>query len=170
MTDEEFLFRQTSIERKKIGRGDYSKKRRGGRNVRLPSDHITQKEWKKMNGEVKSYRLNEPVGWEEFKVWPKDIQREYIQTQVDKFGVGTPELAQMLGISAYTLSDLRRELGIPGKRGGKRKPVGEEWLAFVGEEPPENQVCPPGSGVNNLAVLLESLRGTGAKIVIEFTL
>ena len=43
MTDEEFIFRQISAERKRIGRGDFNKKRKGGRFVRLPSDNLTKK-------------------------------------------------------------------------------------------------------------------------------
>lgn len=43
MTEAERLFRQTEIERKRLGYGDKHKKRGGGRYVRLPSDNMTKK-------------------------------------------------------------------------------------------------------------------------------
>ena len=46
MTDAEYLFRQTSKERKRNGIGDFHKKRGGGKVVRFPSDHLSRKEKK----------------------------------------------------------------------------------------------------------------------------
>ena len=43
MKDAEYLFKQTEIERKKLGYGDRHKKRGGGRYVRLPSDNMTKR-------------------------------------------------------------------------------------------------------------------------------
>lgn len=43
MTDEEYVFRQTEVERKKLGYGDRHKKRGGGRYVRFSSDNLTKK-------------------------------------------------------------------------------------------------------------------------------
>ena len=51
MNDAEYLFKQTSSERKRIGRGDYNKKRQGGKAIRFPSDHLTKKEIEAMSGE-----------------------------------------------------------------------------------------------------------------------
>ena len=36
MKDAEYLFRQTEKERKRIGRGDFNKKRQGGKQIRFP--------------------------------------------------------------------------------------------------------------------------------------
>lgn len=55
MTDEEYLFRQTEIERKRIGYGDRNKKRQGGRYVRLPSDNLSRKERNAMNHEHRAH-------------------------------------------------------------------------------------------------------------------
>lgn len=212
MTDEEYLFRQTEIERKRNARGDFNKKRQGGRRVRLPSDHMSKKEWQKMNGEVKTYNMNAPVGWKEFFTWPADIQRDYITRLEFVYHAKTHDIADMLGISECRLQEYRRELGIQNKRGGKRPKLDEEnWKKFLGEElpfeaippePPEDPTCRvPGSmdfapgndpnasnaspnasnassnepdeldeGVLRLAMLLQALKGTGAKLTIEVTL
>lgn len=57
MTDERFVFQQTNRERAAAGRGDRCKKRQGGKYVRLPSDNLTEKEKRAMNGEVKTYNV-----------------------------------------------------------------------------------------------------------------
>lgn len=199
MTDEAYVFRQTELERKRIGRGDFNKKRQGGRHVRLPSDNLTNKEWKKMNGEIKTYNMNAPVSWKEFRAWPTDIQREYLMTQMKRYNVGTPEFAYMFGVSETHLQRVRKELGIPAPRGGRRGRVDEAgWVRFrrgIDESsadllPPEetapaekceDQTEAPSEkvdetpdeldeGVLRLAALLTALKGTGAKLTIEVTL
>jgi hypothetical protein len=187
MTDEAYVFRQTELERKRTGRGDFNKKRQGGRRVRLPSDNMTQKEWKKMNGTVKTYNMNAPVSWREFSSWPNDIQCEYIVTLMEKYNVGTPELAKMFGISSCSVRARRKELGIAGHLGGRRGEVSPKWELFLAEahpvyassekvdeetEIPSEKVEPPADEdeVIRLAALLSALKGTGAKLTIEVTL
>jgi hypothetical protein len=196
MTDEEYLFRQTSAERKRIGRGDFNKKRKGGRFVRLPSDHLSKKEKEKMNGEVMSYNMNVPVAWAEFKKWPQDLACEYIRRLEEAYNVRTEDIAGMMGIGPWSLRLHRRELGCPAAPGGKRKPVDRVgWAKFIGGdddvravlgesspevaekvEPPEKKEENPepikvdSSSIMNIAILLEALKGSGAKLTIEVTL
>lgn len=203
MTDEEFLFRQTERERKRNGRGDFNKKRQGGRYVRLPSDHMKRKDWEKMNGECKSYNMNAPVDWKEFFTWPADIQRGYITRLEYIYHAKTHDIADMLGISECRLQEYRRELGIQNKRGGTRPKLDvENWNKFLGnempfatippepvspekcEEPAEKSIekCEDSSekldetpdeldeGVLRLAMLLQALKGTGAKLTVEVVL
>ena len=201
MTDEEYIFRQTSAERKRNGRGDFNKKRKGGRFVRLPSDNLTAKEKRAMNSEVTNYNMNAPVAWADFKKWPQDLACEYIRRLEEAYHVRTDDIARMMGIGTWTLQQHRHKLGCPAAAGGKRKPVDRAgWAKFIGanefdptELPPcvfaesspvvEEKVELPekkeenpepikvdNSSIMNIAILLDALKGSGAKLTIEVTL
>ena len=136
-----------------------------------------------MNGPVVSYNMNKPVSWEEFKLWPHDIEREYLQLLMEKYSVGTPELAKMFGVSDKQMQDRRKKIGLAAKRGGKRPPIRPEWWVFLGEaeapllaiekceEPTEKDTekCEDDE-ILRLAALLSALKGTGAKLTIEVVL
>lgn len=195
MTDEEYIFRQTSAERKRNGIGDFHKKRGGGRYVRLPSDNLSKKEREAMNSDVTKINLNAPVIWAEFKNWPDDLKIEYLQKLENKYHARGAAVADMLGITKVTLARCRRELGIPEKSGGRRLPLDAVgWKSFCNphvlaekcpeptEEPAEKSPETPAledeekkvkmgmDSVMNIAILLDKLRGTGAKLTIEVTL
>lgn len=84
---------------------------RGGK-VKLPSDYMTKKELKSMNGECKSYRLNSPMSWEEFKSMPDDLKVVYIKALREKYNVPSTALAEMFGICGPTLSRYLKCLGL----------------------------------------------------------
>ena len=195
MNDAEFIFSQTSRERKRNGYGDYHKKRQGGRQVRLPSDNLTAKEKRALNSDVTKINLNAPVDWREIKNWPDDLKIEYLQTLENKYHARGAAVADMLGITKVTLARCRRELGIPEKSGGRRLPLDVVgWKSFCNpnvlvekcpeptEEPAEKSPETPApeddekkvkmgmDSVMNIAILLDKLRGTGAKLTIEVTL
>ena len=65
-----------------------------------------------MNGECKSYRLNEPMAWKEFKDMPDDIKCTYVKLLRQKFNVPDKYIAEMLGIGEYTFSGEINRLGI----------------------------------------------------------
>ena len=67
----------------RMKRGSKSKK------CSLPSDHLTPAQWKKRNGPVNTYRLNQPMDWETFTVLPIDIQQSYIGILQSRFNVTT---------------------------------------------------------------------------------
>lgn len=136
MNDAEYLFKQTSVERKRIGRGDFNKKRQGGKQVRLPSDNLSRKEWEKMNGECKTYDMAKPVAWESFKQWPADLQRSYLLGLGEKFGVGVAHLADMFHISRASIYNLTNRLNVhlDGRHPGRDL---KSWFAFLNGEAPE---------------------------------
>lgn len=196
MTDEEYIFRQTSAERKRNGRGDFNKKRKGGRFVRLPSDNLTAKEKRALNSEVTNYNMNVPVAWEEFKKWPQDLACEYIRRLEEAYHARTEDIAGMMGIGMWSLQQYRKKLNCPAHVGGKRKPVDRAgWAKFIGgdddvravlgesspvveekvelpekkEEKPE-PIKIDNSSIMNIAILLDALKGSGAKLTIEVTL
>lgn len=138
MNDAEYLFKQTSLERKRIGRGDYNKKRQGGKTIRFPSDYLTKKEREMMNGNTKTYHMERPVKWADFKNWPDDLKRAYLLGLREKFHAFTTPVASMLGVSTVTLSNLQRDLGIPLPSGGKRPALKVvDWERFLNGEPEE---------------------------------
>lgn len=199
MNDAEYLFRQTSAERKRIGRGDFNKKRQGGKQVRLPSDNLSRKEWEKMNGECKSYDMAKPVAWESFKQWPADLQRSYLLGLGEKFGIGVAHLADMFHISRCSIYNLTNKLNVhlDGRHPSRDlKP----WFAFVNGEaleapvkaelPPEvlapseeetsaikdpgpvkvDMTDPADLRIEYLCCLLKSLKGTGTVIELKIVI
>lgn len=207
MNDAEYIFNQTSRERKRNGYGDYHKKRRGGRQIRLPSDHMTKKELAALNSDVTKINLNAPVIWAEFKNWPDDLKIEYLQKLENKYHATTEDIAEMMGIGYKPLAVMKRDLGIASKRGGKRPKLdllawGEFCHVDVNTVKTAVEKCPeptevpaekaPASAivelqreaaeaeekkvklgmdsVMNIAILLDALKGSGAKLTIEVTL
>ena len=99
---------------------------RGGK-VKLPSDYMTKKELKSMNGECKSYRLNSPMSWEEFKSMPDDLKVVYIKALREKYNVPNTALAEMFGICGPTLSRYFDTLGLSvGKAAAASKKTWEK--------------------------------------------
>lgn len=86
MTDEKFLFVTDCADKKRTARGVNNKRTHTGKGgkVRFPSDNLTRKELNAMNGEVVSYKLNEPMTWAEFKALPDDIKKTYIKLLREK--------------------------------------------------------------------------------------
>jgi hypothetical protein len=84
---------------------------------------MTKKELNAMNGEVKSYRLNEPMSWSEFKAMPDDIKVTYVKLLREKFHCFDSAIAEMMGINKVTFSQEIKRLGISygTKHGGNRK-------------------------------------------------
>lgn len=97
MNDEKYVFIEDVKERKSIARGAFHKK--GGaksKKCTLPSDYLTRKEREKMNGEVKSWNLNEFYSWDEFKEMPSDIAAAYVSTLNQKHHVSMSTIAKEL--------------------------------------------------------------------------
>lgn len=140
MTDAEYIFKSTSAERKRIGRGDFNKKRKGGRFVRLPSDNLTKKEREKMNGECFQYNMNAPVKWSEFLTWPQDLQREYIEKLTDFYNAKNEDIAKMFGVSVSLYRKLKNSLGIKGKPGHGNPLIQPDWDIFLGVDDPFEEV------------------------------
>lgn len=139
LTDAEFIFNQTSSERKRIGRGTYNKKRQGGRTVRFPSDGLSRKEKREMNGEVKTYSFYKPLKWEEFSKMPDDIKQEYLTLLESKFeGLPLTAIAESLGVTMNTMSPhmfnhkLKYRVGKPRmvKKSFLKTEDGKAWIKW----------------------------------------
>ena len=74
----------------RMKRGSKSKK------CSLPSDHLTPAQWKRRNGPVSTYSLNQPMDWKTFKSLPVDIQQSYIDILQSRFNVTTATIGKDL--------------------------------------------------------------------------
>lgn len=77
-----------------------------------------------MNGECKSYRLNEPMAWNEFKSMPDDIKVAYIKLLREKFNAPVTHIAKMMGVSEAAV---RKELTMLNLNEGKHKGGHSQW-------------------------------------------
>lgn len=104
------------------------------RYVSLPSDGMTQAEWKRRNGPMATYNLKTPMTLDQLKTMPDDLQREYIEGLRRDYKANKKCLAGMLGVHEITASKTFTSLGIVFSRGGGGKMTAEErekWQAFL---------------------------------------
>lgn len=83
-----------------------------------------------MNGECKSYRLNEPMKWAEFNALPDDIKVMYITAIREKYNAPNTAIANMMGISKDSVCLVTKKLGIAPLTRGKHtwdKTGFEKW-------------------------------------------
>lgn len=135
MKDEEFVYKSDVRDKAITARSARHTRThcgKGGR-VRFPSDNLSKKELMKMNGEVKSYRLNSPMGWAEFKSMPDDLKVVYIQALRKKYGVPDIQIGNMMGVHKATFIKEMSRLGLSrGQNCGGRKKWDEEgFFAWV---------------------------------------
>ena len=134
MTDESYVFRQTSLERKKIANGVYSRKR-GSRSKKctLPSDSLTAGQLKKRNGEVMQYNLNKPMSWHTFKSMPEDLRREYILKLKNKHGARSRDVAEMFDMSknGFSVAMIKLFGGHSPFEDSSAKKISLDWVEFI---------------------------------------
>lgn len=135
MTDEEYIFMQEIREKKAIGRGAYHKKSGSkSKYCSLPSDHLTNAEKKRRNGEVKTYNINRCIkNYDEFKSMPLDLQESYLFACRKAFSARLPAVANSMGISQITLQKYCVRKGIHVGKGGQYK-LKSNWWKFINGE------------------------------------
>ena len=129
ITDEKYTFITDVAEKKRTARGAFNKRThndKGGK-VRFPSDYLSNKERNKMNGEIREYRMNSPITYAEFKKYPDDLKKKYIQRLRDMFDVSDKDIAEMMGVNVKTLATALAKIDARGGRRGKRK---ADYVAF----------------------------------------
>lgn len=137
-------FEYDSYIKKRISRG--ARNRKSGSKSRkcgLPSDRMTQKQWKERNGKVMSYNLSRPMTWEEFKSMPKDLQVEYLTTLRDTYGVTATDLSKFFGcvpstVTKYCKAALNTTFD-PGKRMTREQR--KAFCEFTGETTTEDDAA-----------------------------
>lgn len=137
MKDETYAFIQDVKDKKTTARSARNKRTHNGKSgrVRFPSDNMTKKELNAMNGEVKSYRLNEPMSWNEFKAMPNDIQYGYIKLLKEKYSATNQAIEKMLGVSNGLLARHMKGIGYTIAHMESGKFDKEGWLAWCNGVP-----------------------------------
>lgn len=121
------IFYSDIRDKKSAGRGGFHK-RSGSKStyVSLPSDHLTERGWRKMNGEVKSYNMNTGMSWEAFKELPVDLKVQYIKNLVARFNATKQEITDVFGISLPTFRRATAGCDFTGVFSVGRKMTAEE--------------------------------------------
>ena len=126
MKDEKYIYLSDVRDKKVTARSARHKRTHNGKggSVKLPSDYMTQKEIKAMSGECKTYKLNSPMTWREFKGMPDDIKITYIKLIREKFGATDSAIGKMMRTNSCSFSQEMNRLGI---RTGKHTGGGAKW-------------------------------------------
>ena len=127
LPDEQWDMIEDSISKKRTAQSARHRRTHCGKggSVKFPSDYMTKKELKAMNGECKSYRLNDPMMWEEFKQLPDDIKIMYIKGIREKYDIPDKYLAEAMGVASPTFCRWMKCLGCTlGVRTGLK---GDAW-------------------------------------------
>lgn len=122
------------------GQAKYRKRGSKSKKCSLPSDGMTNKQWKERCGPVISYNPNKPMAWEDFKKLPTHIQAEYITNLQHKFGVTAVDLSKMFGVQPLTVRKHAdaNNLGVEFPRGHAMSAAKKaEWDKFVCPEQDE---------------------------------
>lgn len=100
----------------------------------LPSDNMTNKQWRGRNGKVMTYDLATPKSWEQFTSMPLDLQSEYITRLRDEYGIGLTNIAQMFGQHGNFLKQFfqKNKIEITFKRGRISREKLSRWNNFAG--------------------------------------
>lgn len=92
-----------------------------------------------MNGECKSFRLNDPMTWNEFVSMPEDIQVTYIKLLREKFGCPDAKIGEMMGADKDKVSRYFKKLGLRQGHVKRSKPFDKEgfyaWVNRVDKLP-----------------------------------
>lgn len=105
LTDEEYMLKTDTIEKKITARSARHMRTHNGKGgtVKFPSDFLSKGELMKLNGECKTYSLNKPMSWEEFKELPDDLKVAYITAIRERFLVSDKLIASMFGVECTVM-------------------------------------------------------------------
>ena len=142
MENVERLFNQEIRDKKSIGRNAKYMNRTGKGGVRMPSDYLSRKEKRNLNGPVTSYDMGKPMTYQNFKNMPEDLQRAYLQGIQERFHPTQRTIGELWGISHDSVGIWLRKLGVApsggrGKRADFDKDAWEAWIAddIIPEKP-----------------------------------
>ena len=131
-SDEEYEYRQEVRDKSVTARSARRMRTHNGKGgaVKFPSDYLTKKELKAMNGELKTFNINKPMTWADFKEMPDDLKKGYIKMISHRFNAPNTYIAKMFGCAQRTLSLYLADIGLAhGFRSGREKWAKEEFEA-----------------------------------------
>ena len=113
--------------KKRIARGASARKCGSkSRRCTLPSDYLTDAQKKARNGKMSTYNLSKPMTYEQFKLMPRDLQREYLLKLRNDMHASARAIALMFGCSGETVRRAIHELGIG--TGGKKMVMSRDLI------------------------------------------
>ena len=112
MNDIEYELKKDIREKKNIGRSYKNMNRTGKGPLRFPSDYLTKKEKKKLNGPVASYDMGKPMSYAAFNKMPSEMQKLYLDGIIEKFHPTTKTIAELFGINPGSVSYRMKKLGV----------------------------------------------------------
>lgn len=157
MTNEAYIFNETNRERAITRRSARCKKNGSkSKSCKLGVDRLSNKQIEKLHGPVQSWKMTNFYSWKEFKSMPNDIQVEYINYLIDKYGVGLATISSRVFYkSSRTLQqhfrrlDVEDQIHIPAKGGSIARDaylrLEEDIKAYnspVAEEEPAIEAAP----------------------------
>ena len=111
--------------------------KRGSRSKRcsLPSDNLTPAQLKRRNGPVSTYKLDEPMRWDDFKAMPVDLQKQYLTNLVETYGATNEMLGDMFYVHPTHVGAVKKALGVVSHNPrhlskGKKTIRDQMWAAF----------------------------------------
>ena len=129
-------FDYDALQKKRIAAGARHMKR-GSRSKRcsLPSDNLTPAQLKRRNGLVSTYKLDAPMGWDDFKSMPVDLQKKYLTNLVETYGATNEMLGDMFYVHPTHVGAIKKALGVvshnPRRLIGEKKAIRDQmWAAF----------------------------------------
>ena len=129
-------FDYDALQKKRIAAGARHMKR-GSRSKRcsLPSDNLTPAQLKRRNGPVSTYKLDAPMGWDDFKAMPVDLQKKYLTNLVETYGATNEMLGDMFYVHPTHVGAVKKALGVishnPHRLIGEKKAIRDQmWAAF----------------------------------------
>ena len=129
-------FDYDALQKKRIAAGARHMKR-GSRSKRcsLPSDNLTPAQLKRRNGPVSTYKLDEPMRWDDFKAMPADLQKKYLTNLVETYGATNEMLGDMFYVHPTHVGAVKKALGVvshnPHRLIGEKKAIRDQmWAAF----------------------------------------
>ncbi len=105
MNDYEYEFRSDVREKKTTAMS--AKHRVCGANstkVSLSQDTLSNKELAERNGPMETYNLSKPMTWKQFRLMPRDLQKEYLDKLRAKYNATGNAIAGMFGLEKTTVN------------------------------------------------------------------
>lgn len=162
MDDAQWVLKQDIKEKKITARSARKKARHTG--CKLPSDYLTSKQKKQLNGEVICMNIRKPMTYKYFKTLPKDLQEEFLDYVVSTFHVTAEILCkEMFNITAPGLRNYIRTKNMksPWTRGQHMPQFDRErWEKFLAGEEVEEPQNASESLENDLCEMNTSSEGT----------
>lgn len=116
--------KRTASGARHVKKGSRSKK------CTLPSDLLTAKQRKELNGTVETYNLGAAMKWKEFKEMPLDLQAQYIENLQARFDVRQWMVSRMFGVSEVAMANHFRRNGIKWESHMRKKADPDSVRAF----------------------------------------